>query len=77
VSALTLTGTGMGITVMGSGVGSYSQTNTCGASLAAGKSCTISVTFKPKATGTLTAAVKIGDNAAASPQEVTLTGTGD
>ena len=77
-TALTLTGTGMGITVGGTDPTSFAQTNNCGSSLAAGKVCTISVTFKPVATGTLTGTVRFGDNAAAgSPQKVLLTGTGD
>ena len=53
-----------------------SQTNNCPASLAAEGSCTIAVTFNPAAKGNLTAAVTIKDNAAGSPQEVNLTGTG-
>ncbi|MGA7220739.1 MAG: choice-of-anchor D domain-containing protein, partial [Candidatus Sulfotelmatobacter sp.] len=56
--------------------GTYSQTNTCGASVAAGASCAISVAFTPTATGTLTGTVVITDNAANSPQMVALTGTG-
>ena len=49
---------------------------TCSTSLAAGASCTISVEFKPAATGTLTASLSIADNATGSPQAVGLTGTG-
>jgi Abnormal spindle-like microcephaly-assoc'd, ASPM-SPD-2-Hydin len=56
--------------------GDYAQTNTCGASVAAGANCTISVTFTPTATGTRTGAITITDNAAGSPQSVNLTGTG-
>jgi uncharacterized repeat protein (TIGR01451 family) len=44
--------------------------------LAGGASCTINVLFTPTATGTRTATLNIADNAAGSPQTVTLTGTG-
>jgi hypothetical protein len=56
--------------------GDFSQTNTCGSSVAAGASCTLSVTFKPTATGTRTGAVTISDNASPATQTVNLTGTG-
>jgi phospholipase C len=54
----------------------YAETNTCGTSLAAHKSCTISVTFTPTQTGTLTGILSITDNDGTSPQNVSLTGTG-
>jgi hypothetical protein len=57
--------------------GDFASTTTCGTSLSAGSSCTISVTFKPTATGTRTGAVTITDNAAGSPHTVSLTGTGN
>jgi hypothetical protein len=44
--------------------------------VAVGASCAITVTFKPAATGALTASVNIADNAAGSPQKIALTGTG-
>ena len=56
--------------------GDFLQTNTCGSSLPAGASCTISVSFKPTAKGTRTGTLTITDNAAGSPQTVSLTGTG-
>ena len=56
--------------------GDFSQTNTCGSSLAANASCTLSVTFKPTATGTRTGALTITDNASPATQTVSLTGTG-
>jgi hypothetical protein len=64
------------IAVTGTNAADYSQTNTCPASLAAGASCTISVTFTPSATGSRTAAVTVNDNAAGSPHAVALSGTG-
>jgi len=48
----------------------------CGATLAAGQSYTIKVRFTPTQTGTRTGDVTITDNAANSPQQVSLTGTG-
>ena len=72
VGTTTLTITG--ITITGSNAGDFSQTHTCGSSLAAGASCSISVTFKPTAYGLRTAALSISDNAAGSPQTVALTG---
>src|ERR1039458_9695930 len=56
--------------------GDFSQTNTCGSSLAAEASCTINATFKPTQRGTRTGTLSITDNAAGSPQTVSLTGTG-
>jgi hypothetical protein len=54
----------------------FSQTNNCGSSVGGGGSCTISVSFAPQAIGTLTGSVTITDNAANSPQTVSLTGVG-
>ena len=51
-------------------------TTTCTTSLAAGASCTVSIAFKPTATGTLTANLSVADSAPGSPQLATLTGTG-
>ena len=56
--------------------GDYAQTNNCGASLAAGANCSISVTFTPTVAGTRTGAITVTDNATSSPQSATLTGTG-
>ena len=56
--------------------GDFAQTNNCGASLSAGSSCSISVTFTPTTTGTRTGSLSIADNAPNSPQTVSLTGTG-
>jgi len=75
---VTLTNTGLGtLTLRGGGFsGAFSGGTTCGPPLAAGASCTINVSFKPKATGTLTGSISITDNAPGSPQTVSLTGTG-
>jgi hypothetical protein len=54
--------------------GDFAQTNGCSASLAAGASCSISITFTPTASGSRSGALTITDNAANSPQTVALTG---
>jgi hypothetical protein len=71
-AALTITG----ISITGTNGGDFAQTNTCGSSLAVGTSCPINVTFTPSASGARVASVSISDNAAGSPQTVSLSGTG-
>jgi len=66
-----------GVSIVGAANRDYSQTNTCGTSVAAGGTCTITVTFKPTAKGTRNATLNISDNGGASPQTVSLTGTGN
>jgi hypothetical protein len=41
-----------------------------------GASCSVSVTFTPKAKGAREAALTIGDDGGGSPQKVVLTGNG-
>lgn len=56
----------------------FSQTNTCGASVAAAGSCKINVVFTPTGTGTQNGTLTITDNAngvSGSTQTVSLTGT--
>jgi len=69
-----LTITGIGIT--GPNPGDFAQTNDCGTSVAAGTSCTFSVTFTPTASGNRFATLNVTDNAGGSPQHVNLAGTG-
>lgn len=82
VQMVSLTNTGTAaltissIAITGANAGDFAQTNTCGGSVAAGANCSISVTFKPTATGNRAASVTITDDAAGSPQTVTLAGTG-
>jgi len=64
-----------GIALGGASANDYSQTNTCGSSLAAGSSCSIAITFAPISAGSLSATLSVADNAAGSPQTVSLTGT--
>ena len=54
----------------------FSQTNTCGTSLAAGSACTVSVTFTPTVKQYYSSTVVITDSAANSPQSVAVTGNG-
>jgi hypothetical protein len=54
--------------------GDFSQSNSCGSSLAAGASCTVSVTFNPTASGSRTGTLTITDNASGSTQTVNLDG---
>jgi Bacterial Ig-like domain (group 2)/IPT/TIG domain/Abnormal spindle-like microcephaly-assoc'd, ASPM-SPD-2-Hydin/Galactose oxidase, central domain len=56
--------------------GDYSQTNTCGTSLAAGANCSISVVFTPTILGSDDSSLTITDSASNSPQTVSLTGNG-
>jgi hypothetical protein len=50
--------------------------NTCGASLAAGASCSAQVVFAPTLAGVRTGSLAVVDSAAGSPQSLALTGTG-
>ena len=64
--------TGLSVSVFGD----FKETDTCGSSLASGKSCTISVDFTPTAAGERTGAVVITDNGTGQPQTIELTGWG-
>jgi hypothetical protein len=50
--------------------------NTCAATIGAGASCTVGVTFSPTATGPVAGTLTFTDSAVTSPQVVTLSGTG-
>jgi len=78
IKSVTVSNTGTDIVTIGSVTvtGDFAQTNTCGTSLAAGSSCTISVKFSPTATGLRSGALSIADSATGSPQQVSLSGTG-
>lgn len=52
--------------------GDFAQTNTCGAAVNAGSSCTISVTFSPTQIWSRSGTVIISDNAFGNPQQVIL-----
>lgn len=80
---VTLTNTGTSpltissITLTGANIGDYSiSSNNCGASLAAGNNCIVGITFTPTIVGSRTANLTFTTNAASSPNNVPLTGTG-
>lgn len=50
--------------------------NTCGSSVTAGASCTLTVTFKPMVVGAYSAILDIADSSTDSPQQVLLAGAG-
>ena len=78
---VTLTNMGSAMTISGISIGGanpadFTQSNTCGSNLAAEAYCMISVTFTPTTTGPRADQISITDNAAGSPQVVSLSGTG-
>ncbi len=62
------------VALSGANAGDFSLVNLCGASLAAGANCSVSIRFTPSAVGTRTAALAI--MAAGSVQQVALAGAG-
>jgi 6-phosphogluconolactonase (cycloisomerase 2 family) len=54
--------------------GEFADTSTCKRTLAAGASCTLSVTYTPTTVGTIDGAITIVDNAVPTTQIVNLTG---
>jgi len=68
--------TAVSITLAGTNPTDFAESNNCGTSVAVNASCTITLLFKPAATAGYAATVSIKDNAAGSPQSITLTGTG-
>jgi hypothetical protein len=54
----------------------YVATSGCGASIAAGASCTVSVTFKPSVAAAEAATLVLTDGDSTSAQNIALTGTG-
>jgi len=64
------------ILIGGTDAASFAETSTCGATLAAGKTCTIGVGFTPQAAGAANATLEVRDDGGASPQQVELSGTG-
>jgi hypothetical protein len=82
------TSAGQKITVTNNGVvsltinsvaasGTYAEIDNCaGNALTPGQACTITVSFTPDVTGTISGAITINDTATGSPHVVSLTGTG-
>ena len=69
-TSLSITSVGLG----GADPGDFSAKSSCGSTVLTGAYCTISMTFKPTASGTRTATLQINDGA--GTQSVALTGTG-
>lgn len=57
-------------------VGAFSQTNTCGTSLGAGASCTITVSFVPTSSGLVHGNLLVRTSDPSSPQQIVLNATG-
>ncbi len=83
--ALTFTSTGgaelslNSTSISGADSGEFSQVSTCGTpplSMGPDASCEVTVTFTPSAYGAQTATLNFADNAANTPQQVTLNGSG-
>jgi HKD family nuclease len=80
--AVTVTNTGnasatLNSVVLSGNTSDFTQTaSTCGSSLAAAASCTLSITFNPLSASTFTLTVTVTDSATNSPQSLILTGTG-
>ena len=78
--SITVTNTGTvalpitSITLSGTNPGQFSQTHTCGTSVAVGSTCTITVVFKPMSAGAKSAALRVDVGGGA--KTVALTGTG-
>jgi hypothetical protein len=76
---VTLTNSGtdtLNISDIVASVGDFSQTHNCPASLNPGESCLISIVFTPSVVGDRTGTVTITDDAAGSPQVISLQGKG-
>ena len=56
--------------------GPFSQTSSCGSSIAAGGSCAVSVKFAPTASGAASGTLSVASSAPGSPLTVALSGTG-
>ena len=63
------------ITITGANASAFSKTTTCGVTLAANSSCTISITFTAPSAGSFTANLVVTDNSTGSPHSIPLTGS--
>ncbi|HXJ91860.1 MAG TPA: choice-of-anchor D domain-containing protein [Terriglobia bacterium] len=78
----TLTNTGTvtlnisSIAINGTNPSYFTQTNNCGSSLAAGALCTLTVTFAPSTTGSMSGQLTITDNTSTGSHTINLSGKG-
>jgi hypothetical protein len=73
-----ITVTFAGIVFAGTSAGDYLiSSNTCGAIIAGGASCSVGVAFKPTTTGKRNAKLNVKNNGGGSPASTSLTGTGN
>lgn len=81
------TGTALGVALTNTGSvplqlsgistqGDFTETDTCGSSVAVGSTCTLTVNFAPTALGHRTGMLTINDNAGGGAQQVALAGDG-
>lgn len=76
---VTLRNTGTGALTLSSVASSIAQfgvTHDCGASLAAGSSCTLSITFSPSAVQSYSGTINLVSNASTSPDHISVAGQG-
>jgi hypothetical protein len=64
------------IRISGADPADFAETNDCGKTLAAGKSCTVSVDFQPTEKGKRSAVLTFSNNALRGAQTISLAGTG-
>ncbi|MEP7300274.1 MAG: choice-of-anchor D domain-containing protein [Caldimonas sp.] len=78
VRTVTLSNSGSGALALSAitATSGFAVAHTCGASVMAGASCVLSVTFKPAAAGTGAGSLSVASNAPGSPHAVSLGGTG-
>jgi phosphatidylserine/phosphatidylglycerophosphate/cardiolipin synthase-like enzyme len=72
----TATLTGVGVTLAGTNASSFAETSTCGTTLTASASCTISATFGPATATNYSATISVASSATSTPQTITLAGAG-
>jgi hypothetical protein len=76
LNSITVTFTGIGFA--GTAAGDYLlSSNTCGATIAGGASCSVGVEFKPITTGKRAAKLNVKNNGGGSPATTSLTGFGN
>ncbi len=82
VQYATLTNTGNAqlnlnaIALLGANAAAFKQSTTCGGTLAAGASCSVTLSFAPTGVAGYSATLSVADNASGAPHTVVLSGTG-